>query len=1091
MALACRIEGPVDAGVMQQAWERVASNNDALGIRIAIDNDAITQSTGHAWPSVDIVDCSGQPDPQQYANAWMQQNVATAIQPESVLGCVALLKVSQHHWVFYCNLHHLICDASSFASLWQELSLAYSSIADPTSQQTELVEQRGEFFAFVEAGNSAKLERSADKPGYITQLQNIAAPAPFGCRASRGDTASTRVSQTLGIERSASLATLSALPQARGFGQGIGHCSVLLTVLAALLYRISGGSTQTIGLPLPQRKNPNHKKSVGLYVEVLPLQVTIDESATFLSVVEQARSAFLTLLKDGAAGDSELLEAHAIPTILNYINAPMGNFGDWPTQIDWLHSGHIDSQHLIRLQVQDWAGDGELTLAFDFNDAVFDEARRIQTIDAFWCLFDAMANNVQQSVDSIPITQAHLLRDPTLAQSHQANTLTITQRINAHLNHLGTQAALVQGNKSVSYAQLNSCIAHCAKTLLNADVVTGSRVAVFLPRDIRLPQVLLSVHASGACYIPIDANQPLARVREILNDACPQVLISTPQLATDLAFDNTLMVDDLLNAHGMSDQADELPVQAALSDIAYVMYTSGSTGTPKGVAISHAALANYGHWAANFYADDKPVNMALFTPIGFDLTVTSLFLPLMTGGTLYVYDESTYSAVEALGVVLEDDLVDIIKLTPAHLTLLSDEQCHQCKRLAQLIVGGEDLSTILAKRIHTAFGARVKIHNEYGPTEATVGCVLHTFNPETDTAGSVPIGLPIARSTVRVLNQAGQDQLPGCSGELFVAGPSLADGYWGQESLTQAQFQQLAPEAGRYYRTGDLVREGIDGRLRYQGRVNEQFKLRGHRIEPAEIESAALKHPGLTACVAVLTSIQTAVDAVDKKCIRCGLSSRVPGAMLDESGICEPCRNYAQYQKRVEAYFRPMAEFRQIVAQLNQQKQSEFDCIMLLSGGKDSSYALGQLVDMGLNVLALTLDNGFISESAKDNAKRVCAELGVEHRYASTPSMNAIFLDSLQRHANVCNGCFKTIYTLALQLACELKINCIVTGLSRGQFFETRLSEDWFMAPDYQAQAMDDAIVAARKSYHRMKDAVSCAIDTEFLEDDEVFERIH
>jgi len=1095
MALACTIVGPVDMHAMQRAWDQVASRSDALCMRIEISDNLISQSTGHDWPRMTQVDCSGHSNPIEHADIWMQQCVAKAIQPDCMLGEVALIKLSEQRWVFFCNLHHVICDASSFAALWQALATAYFAPKYTLENNGELSPKPSGFLDFVETTERFQHERASAKPDYINKLQDIAAPAPFGCRPKRGDTASTRVIQTLSPERVASLATLSSLPQARGFGQGIGHCSVLLTVLAALLYRIGDGTTQTIGLPLPQRKSPDLKSTVGLFVEVLPLQVSIDDNATFLSLVEQARTAFLALLKDGSAGDSALLEANAIPTILNYINAPMGDFGDWQADIKWLHSGHIDSQHLIRLQVEDWAGKGELALAFDFNDAVFDESRQAQTINAFWQLFDAMAANVDQRIDSVSIADCRLLVDPASLKNKPSKSPTITHGIVEHLYAANSRPALVQDEQSLSYAELDQRIKMCAARLRNAGVERASRVAVYLPRDIHLPQVLLSIHTCGACYIPIDSNQPAARIRDMLEDASPHVVITTSTLADNLSFGNVLMVDEFLGdsdskadtvAIGQHD-SHELP---SLSDTAYIMYTSGSTGTPKGVAVSHKALANYINWASEFYADNNAVDMALFTPIGFDLTVTSLYLPLVTGGAIHVYDEGKYTAIDALGAILVDDAVDIIKLTPAHLSMLTSEQCEQNQRLSQFIVGGEDLSTMLASRIHTMFNSRVQIHNEYGPTEATVGCVLHTFNPDIDVVGSVPIGMPIADSQVRVLNNAGQDQLPGCSGELYVGGPSLAQGYWAQDSLTQSQFVDLAPDAQRYYRTGDIVREGRDGLLRYQGRANEQFKLRGHRIEPAEIESVALQHPSLTTCVAVLTSIQTAMDAADKKCDHCGLSSRVPGAMLDDSGMCGPCRNFKKYQSRVEAYFRPMQEFNNRLEKIKQHQQSEHDCIMLLSGGKDSSYALGQLVDMGLNVLAVTLDNGFISESAKANAKRVCAALNVEHRYVGTTSMNSIFLDSLQRHANVCNGCFKTLYTLALQLASELNINCIVTGLSRGQFFETRLSEDWFMTPDYDADAMDAAIVAARKSYHRIQDAVSCALDTDFLNDDDLFERI-
>jgi len=405
-----------------------------------------------------------------------------------------------------------------------------------------------------------------------------------------------------------------------------------------------------------------------------------------------------------------------------------------------------------------------------------------------------MASDVNQAVDSVSIAQPRVLVDQNSGTASFKGSQTVTHRIGEQLSLSGAHSALVQGQQSVSYNQLHHRMRNIAVHLNGAGVVRKSRVAILLPRDIRLPQVLLSVHVCGACFVPIDSNQPNSRIQDILSSARPQLLISTPQLTADISFDNIIMVEDLFNCTGNFDKTAEsnsslITKWPSVSDVAYIMYTSGSTGKPKGVAISHRALANYIHWAVHFYAGNDAVDMALFTPIGFDLTITSLFLPLITGGTLHTYSEAEYSAVEALAAVLEDDLVDIVKLTPAHLSMLSDEQCCQSKRVKQFIVGGEDLPAALANRIHTGFNGQVLIHNEYGPTEATVGCVVHTFNPAIDTEGSVPIGLPVAGSHVRVLNQSGQDQLPGCSGELYIGGPSLANGYWSQESLTQSQFR--------------------------------------------------------------------------------------------------------------------------------------------------------------------------------------------------------------------------------------------------------------------------------------------------------------
>lgn len=1096
MALACSIDGDVNEKVMVQAWTEVAQSYDALGLRIVIGKSDVTQSTGHVPPSIELIDFSQQDHSRQLAQEWMQQDVSTAIAPDGVLGRVALIKLAQMRWIFFCNLHHTICDATSFAVIWRRLASVYKRIEGTSSNTTDDNVSAADFLSFVQNTLQAQEARSKNKPDYVQQLQDTESPAPFGYRPDRdrANTSSTRVSVLLDDQRSASLAKLAALPQARGFGKGIGNCNVLLTVLVALLYRIGGGAMQTVGLPLPQRQDPIFRETVGLLVEVLPLQIAVDEHATFQSLLEQVRKCFLGLLKDAEAGDSSQLNSHSVPALLNYINAPLGDFGDLSSQVEWLHSGHIDSQHLIRLQVEDWSGDNQITLSFDFNDAVFNDIQRTQTIEAFWSLFDAMFEDLQNNVESVPVAKTRLLNDPSLVQNTPTQVRTVLARIEENCRQLDREPALVEGIRSQSYAQMGARVRQIALKLQSMGIGRGSRVAVYLHRNIDLPQVLLGIQASGAAYVPIDANQPVPRILEILSDAKPSVLVTNAELTSAITFGNKFLVDQLFDelpdnevVAGKPSLSIDSPI---LSDTAYIIYTSGSTGVPKGVAITHESLANYCDWAMNFYARDAAVNMALITPIGFDLTVTSLFLPLMTGGTLSVYGELAFPGGEALNAVLKDDNVDIIKLTPGHLGMLSAEQCRHTSRLSQFIVGGEDLPTSLAARIDRQFEGRVRIHNEYGPTEATVGCVLHTYDAETDLNGSVPIGQPIAGCNVRVLNAAGQDALPGCNGELYVSGPSLAKGYWGRDDLTLERFTKLAPDGERYYRTGDLVREGRDGYLRCLGRADNQFKLRGHRIEPAEIESAALQHPALDACVAVLSSPQTVAKSADQKCLVCGLSSRVPGALLDESGKCHLCRNFSKYQERVEAYFRPMHELREIVIQVKENQHAQYDCIMLLSGGKDSSYALAQLVDMGLRVLAFTLDNGFISESAKENAARVCAALGVEHRYGSTPSMNAIFLDSLQRHANVCNGCFKTIYTMALQLAHELKINCIITGLSRGQFFETRLSEDWFMAPDYRVEAMDEAIVAARKAYHHIEDTVSCALKTDFLQDDAIFDRV-
>ena len=458
---------------------------------------------------------------------------------------------------------------------------------------------------------------------------------------------------------------------------------------------------------------------------------------------------------------------------------------------------------------------------------------------------------------------------------------------------------------------------------------------------------------------------------------------------------------------------------------------------------------------------------------------------------MVIYPESGSGTDLAILDVVQDNRVNSLKLTPSHLNLLKDYELQESK-VQTLIVGGEDFPVELAKEMQGKMGNLTRIFNEYGPTEATVGCIVHEFDPKKDDQASVPIGLPISRMQGFILDSQ-QNPVPiGVPGELYLSGKGVALGYVNREELTQDAFTSLAQLQGeRAYKTGDLVRINPENQMEYLGRVDKQVKIGGVRIEPGEIESLLARHPGLQMAVVEVQQNQIQHSAQDiQYCVNCGLPSNYPGAYYDEAGVCNLCNSFESYQRQARQYFRGTEELRALFEEIKSTQQSEYDCLVLLSGGKDSSYALARLVEMDLKVLAFTLDNGYISEQAKANIRRVVDTLGVDHIFGETSAMNEIFVDSLKRHSNVCNGCFKTIYTLSTKIALDKGIPYIVTGLSRGQFFETRLTEELFREKEVDVSKIDQTILEARKAYHKVNDAVCQLLDVSMFADDSVFEKV-
>ncbi len=1092
MVLAFRIAGPVDGGSFGSAFDALVDGTDALRtVFIEVDGTPHRVVMDAHPNTLEVLDLTSEPDPESAYRAWADVEAARPFDVATSPWRSALIKLGADDYVWWLAQHHLITDGWAAAIVYARMEQLYrAAVAGDLVSAAEDFPSY-EFYADYER-RFCESDAHAEAAAYW-HSKSAAELAPltfYGRGAGAGESTRTdRVTVALGQER---CARLSALTEGDGaLMGGTAQFNLFATALAACVARISGQERFAILAPAHNRPSPRFKNTAGLFIEVLPLYVELARRETFRSLLEGVGAQAQDLLVHARPATSSATQNNASSVLLNFINASFGDFNGWPMRSDWVHPGHGDSAHDFRLQVHDFDGTGNYLLHFDLGRDVFDETRREAVIRHFLQVLDAMLADLDQ-----PITAVDLL---TLEEHEALDRFNGTMAAHPHptvLDAFAAQVARTPGGiavagagEDITYAELDARSTELAHRLV-ASAGPAPRVAIHLRRSVEMVVALWAVLKAGGSYVPIDSQYPAARCQFLIADSGASVVLTDADLGRHVETPAGA-VAIMLPIGDDAPRPEAVLTHPGPEDIAYLMYTSGSTGQPKGVLVSHGNLLNYVDWANHEYGRGEPVSFPLYSSFGFDLTVTSLFVPLVSGGTVVVYPEPDGSDLSVRDVFAEDR-VDVVKLTPAHLALL-DPELLQTSRIRTLILGGEDLKTSVAAAALGASGGRLEIINEYGPTEATVGCMIHRFDPEADVYSSVPVGHPAANAQIHVLDRDLAPVAIGVVGEMCVGGDGVAKGYHGRPDLTEERFvPDPFRDGGVVYRTGDLGRWRSPGELEFLGRADDQVKVRGYRIEIGEVEAALQEHEAVAAAFVDVLETQTERAAAQGDvayCVRCGLADNHPDAQLDDSGVCRPCLFYDEYADRADAYFGTMDELRERFPPDRLRNDAGQDCIMLLSGGKDSTYALYQLVEMGLTPLVFSLDNGFISEGAKANIRRAVDDLGLELVMGSTPAMNEIFADSLERFSNVCQGCFKTVYTLGMNLAHERGLHHVVTGLSRGQIFETRLA-DLFRIGITDRDDVDKAILEARRAYHRADDAVRRTLDTTIFDTDDIFDEI-
>ena len=1047
-----RISGVVDPERFVRAVDAVVRSSDALRT-VIVDRPGREPRARVLYEppqTTEVIEL-----PEAGLDAWCADRIARPVDARACSYDSVLLRHGDESWTWWLDLHHVVTDGWASSLVFDAVRNAYTGVGpDATGDGGADGEMGGEgsssFYDYV-----ASETPSGEAAGAAWTAPEGVPIAPYGPRGPRTSSVGRH-------ELPGAASLLAPHPAYRAFGPSMAALGLLAVATAVTLSRLDGRRTVTLGVPLHRRAGQVAPNLIGPLMAVYPMAVDVDLDETFGDAYKRVLRQLVGVMR--LTGNDEVPDV-AFDAVLNVQTVTYGDFADLPTVTTWARSGHVDPAHPIRVHAFDY-GTG-MKVEVDLNDALSTDGSHRAFVGHLGRTLDAAVLDPAGKVgDFEMITTDDLavidrLNPPgPKSEVDQPVHETIASLLRRHPD----QVVAEHDGAELTAGELDRRADTVARWLTGRGITVGARVGIRLPRSFDVLAAVHGVMRSGAAFVMLDPDDPSARHDAIAADA-------------ELA----LIIDDLADVF-IADYPDAAGGTAAdvgvgLDDIAYVLYTSGSTGRPKGVPISHRGLADYLAFASDAYLPVSSVVMPLYSSLGFDLSITSLFLPQLLGGRTVVFSDD---AVTALGRIAADHSLTVLKATPSQLEILN-RFATEPLGLEVVIVGGEAFRRPVAEALAERCAGDVRIFNEYGPTEAVVGCMLHEWNPANDRGPDVPIGRAAPGAEVYVLDARQRRTPVGAWGELYVRRPGMARGYLNLPDASAERFVTVDSIGGPpLYRTGDRVRVE-NGALVFGGRIDDQLSIGGVRLEPGEIEAALVAHPDVTSAV---VRVWTPSHDRIRRCTRCGLGTDVPDVDVDDAGVCSVCRSFDVVAPQTQSWFRTPVDLDAQLERARARSTSDYDCLHLLSGGKDSTYALYQLVERGWRVHAFTLDNGFISEGAKENVRRSVADLGITHEFATTESMNAIFRDSLERFSNVCNGCYKTIYTLATARAHEMGIPVIVTGLSRGQFFETRLVPHQFEADRFEPDEIDRTVLQARRAYHHTHDAV-----TELLPEQAVFER--
>ncbi|SAX06442.1 enterobactin synthase subunit F [Klebsiella variicola] len=880
------LRGALDPALLGKAIVAGLQQADTLSLRFEEEEGEVWQwvVADRTFGEPSIIDLRTAPDPHRAATERMQADLAQDLRVDggNPLVCHQLLRVGDDRWYWYQRYHHLLVDGFSFPAITRQIAAIYRAWqrgeATPESPFTPFAEVVDEYQRY--AGSEAW---QRDKAFWQAQRQALPAPAslsaaPLGGRAAGSD-----------IWRMKLEMNADAFRRLAGHAPQCQPADLALALTTLWLGRLCNRMDYAAGFIFMRRMGSAALTSTGPVLNVLPLAVHIDAQETLADLAMRLAAQLKKMRRHQRYDAEQIVRDSGKAAGDEPLFGPVLNVKVFDYQLDidgvqavthTLATGPVNDLELALFPDET----GGLSLEILANKARYDEAELRRHVARLTALLAQFAAD-----PALRCGEAEMLSANELARLAAVNdtvvplpATTLSALVADQARKTPDASALADARWQFSYREMRQQVVALAQLLRQRGVKPGDSVAVALPRSVFLTLALHGIVEAGAAWLPLDTGYPDDRLRMMLEDARPSLLItSEDQLArfSDIPGLESLCYQQPLAA------GDDAPLALSKPDhTAYIIFTSGSTGRPKGVMVGQTAIVNRLLWMQDRYPLSAQDVVAQKTPCSFDVSVWEFWWPFIAGAQLVMAEPEAHRDPQAMQQFFARYGVTTTHFVPSMLAAfvasLDADSVAACRTLRRVFCSGEALPTELCREWGRLTGA--PLHNLYGPTEAAVDVSWYPAcgsELAAVTGSSVPIGWPVWNTGLRILDAAMRPVPPGVAGDLYLTGIQLAQGYLGRPDLTASRFiaDPFAP-GERMYRTGDVARWLTNGAVEYLGRSDDQLKIRGQRIELGEIDR-------------VMSGLPDVAQAVSHACVfnqaaaTGGDARQLVGYLVSDSGL--------------------------------------------------------------------------------------------------------------------------------------------------------------------------------------------------------------